>query len=99
MQRRQFLATLGAGLLTVQLPGLAYAVAPAGYQRLLVLVNGKRRHGTSNLAVLGGPYQGAATADLDLELHGLGGDLVDGLDARELATLAARGLPPVQTSA
>jgi len=32
----------------------------------LVLVNGKRRHGTANLAVLGGPYQGAATADLDL---------------------------------
>ncbi|WP_174286431.1 TonB-dependent siderophore receptor [Sphingomonas bacterium] len=32
----------------------------------LVLINGKRRHGTSNLAVLGGPYQGAATADLDL---------------------------------
>ena len=32
----------------------------------LVLINGKRRHGTSNLAVLGGPFQGAATADLDL---------------------------------
>ena len=32
----------------------------------LVLIDGKRRHGTSNLAVLGGPYQGAATADLDL---------------------------------
>ncbi|WP_331010018.1 TonB-dependent receptor plug domain-containing protein [Sphingomonas sp.] len=32
----------------------------------LVLVNGKRRHGTANLAVLGGPYQGAATADLDM---------------------------------
>ena len=32
----------------------------------LVLVNGKRRHGTANLAVLGGPYQGAASADLDL---------------------------------
>jgi len=32
----------------------------------LVLVNGKRRHGTANLAVLGGPFQGAATADLDL---------------------------------
>lgn len=32
----------------------------------LVLINGKRRHGTANLAVLGGPYQGAATADLDL---------------------------------
>lgn len=32
----------------------------------LVLVNGKRRHGTSNLAVLGGPFQGAASADLDL---------------------------------
>nr|WP_314541502.1 TonB-dependent receptor [uncultured Massilia sp.] len=31
----------------------------------LVLVNGKRRHGTSNLAVLGGPYQGGAAADLN----------------------------------
>jgi iron complex outermembrane recepter protein len=31
----------------------------------LVLINGKRRHGTANLAVLGGPYQGSATADLD----------------------------------
>ncbi|MBC2668864.1 TonB-dependent receptor plug domain-containing protein [Novosphingobium piscinae] len=30
----------------------------------LVLVNGKRRHGTANLAVLGGsPYSGAATTD------------------------------------
>jgi iron complex outermembrane receptor protein len=29
----------------------------------LVLVNGKRRHGTANLAVLGGPYQGGAAAD------------------------------------
>ena len=32
----------------------------------LVLLNGKRRHGTANLAVLGGPYQGAAAPDLDL---------------------------------
>lgn len=32
----------------------------------LVLINGKRRHGTSNLAVLGGPFQGAAAPDLDL---------------------------------
>jgi iron complex outermembrane recepter protein len=32
----------------------------------LVLINGKRRHGTANLAVLGGAYQGSATADLDL---------------------------------
>ena len=31
----------------------------------LVLVNGKRRHTTANLAVLGGPYQGAASADLN----------------------------------
>ena len=30
----------------------------------LVLVNGKRRHGTSNLAVLGGAFQGNAGADL-----------------------------------
>ncbi len=32
----------------------------------LVMVNGKRRHGTANLAVLGGPYQGGAAPDLDL---------------------------------
>ena len=33
----------------------------------LVLVNGKRRHATANLAVLGGsPYSGSATADLGL---------------------------------
>jgi len=31
----------------------------------LVLVDGKRRHTTANLAVLGGPYQGAASADLN----------------------------------
>ena len=31
----------------------------------LVLVNGKRRHGTASLAVLGGPYQGGAAADLN----------------------------------
>ncbi|HEX5377969.1 MAG TPA: TonB-dependent receptor [Phenylobacterium sp.] len=31
----------------------------------LVLVNGKRRHTTSNLAVLSGAYQGAAAADLN----------------------------------
>ena len=32
----------------------------------LMLVNGKRRHGTANLHVLGGPYQGAASPDIDL---------------------------------
>ena len=31
----------------------------------LVLVNGKRRHGTANLAVLAGAFQGGATADLN----------------------------------
>ena len=31
----------------------------------LVLVNGKRRHGTANLAVLAGAYQGSASADLN----------------------------------
>ncbi|MEJ0098890.1 MAG: TonB-dependent receptor [Pseudomonadota bacterium] len=32
---------------------------------VLVLVDGKRRHGTSNLAVLSGAYQGGAGADLN----------------------------------
>src|SRR6188768_2563839 len=31
----------------------------------LVLINGKRRHTTSSLAILGGPYQGGAGADLN----------------------------------
>jgi iron complex outermembrane receptor protein len=31
----------------------------------LVLVDGKRRHTTGNLGVLGGPYQGGASADLN----------------------------------
>ena len=31
----------------------------------LILINGKRRHGTANLAVLGGPFQGGAAADLN----------------------------------
>lgn len=31
----------------------------------LVLINGKRRHTTANLAVLGGAYQGGAAADLN----------------------------------
>lgn len=34
--------------------------------QVLVLVNGKRRHGTANLHVLGGPFQGGAAPDLDL---------------------------------
>jgi iron complex outermembrane receptor protein len=32
----------------------------------LVLVDGKRRHATANLHVLGGAFQGAATTDLDM---------------------------------
>ncbi|HEY2398887.1 MAG TPA: TonB-dependent receptor plug domain-containing protein, partial [Steroidobacteraceae bacterium] len=32
---------------------------------VLVLIDGKRRHTTANLAVLGGPYQGGAGADLN----------------------------------
>jgi iron complex outermembrane receptor protein len=32
----------------------------------LILINGKRRHGTSNLHVLSGPYQGGASPDLDM---------------------------------
>ncbi|MFA5963965.1 MAG: TonB-dependent receptor [Sphingomonas sp.] len=33
---------------------------------VLVLINGKRRHATANLHVLGGAYQGGASPDLDL---------------------------------
>jgi uncharacterized protein (DUF1501 family) len=37
-QRREFLKAMGAGLLVSVLPNLSYALALAGYQRLLVLV-------------------------------------------------------------
>jgi iron complex outermembrane recepter protein len=46
-------------------------LTPAGKLRglspnhALVLVDGKRRHTTANLSVLGGPYQGGANADLN----------------------------------
>ena len=33
---------------------------------VLILVNGKRRHGTANLHVSAGPYQGGASPDLDV---------------------------------
>ena len=45
---------------------LAAALRGLNPNDTLVLVNGKRRHPTGNLHVLGGPYQGAATADLSL---------------------------------
>ncbi len=45
---------------------LAAALRGLNPNDTLVLVNGKRRHPTANLHVLGGPYQGAATADLSL---------------------------------
>ncbi|MDB5425696.1 MAG: TonB-dependent receptor, partial [Phenylobacterium sp.] len=45
---------------------LAAALRGLNPNDTLVLVNGKRRHTTGNLHVLGGPYQGAATADLSL---------------------------------
>ncbi len=45
----------------------------------LVLINGKRRHGTANLAVLGGPYQGGAAPDLNFIP-------VDGIDHVEVLT-------------
>ncbi len=45
---------------------LAAALRGLSPNDTLVLVNGKRRHTTANLHVLGGPYQGAATADLSL---------------------------------
>ena len=50
---------LGAMSLAARLRGLSA-------NQTLVLVNGKRRHPTANLHVLGGQFQGAAAPDLDL---------------------------------
>lgn len=46
---------------------LTYSVKLRGLSpnEVLVLVDGKRRHTTANLAVDGGPFQGAAAADLN----------------------------------
>ena len=48
----------------------------------LVLVNGKRRHTTASLAILGGPYQGGAGADLNFIP-------VDSIDHVEVLTAGA----------
>ena len=45
--------------LTAKLRGLSA-------NHVLILVNGKRRHGTANLHVTNGPFQGGAAPDLDL---------------------------------
>ena len=45
--------------LTAKLRGLSA-------NHVLVLINGKRRHGTANLHVTNGPFQGGAAPDLDL---------------------------------
>jgi iron complex outermembrane receptor protein len=45
--------------LTAKLRGLSA-------NHVLILINGKRRHGTANLHVASGPFQGGAAPDLDL---------------------------------
>ncbi|WP_293760171.1 DUF1501 domain-containing protein [uncultured Aquitalea sp.] len=52
-QRREFLKALGAGLMVSALPNLSYALAPAGYQRLLVLIELKGGNDGLNTVV---PY-------------------------------------------
>ena len=53
---------LGGDLANVTLSARLRGLSP---NDTLVLVDGKRRHGTANLAVLGGPYQGGAAPDLN----------------------------------
>jgi len=54
--------TFGSDMANMTLSARLRGLSP---NNTLVLVNGKRRHGTANLAVLGGPYQGGAAADLN----------------------------------
>src|SRR5438445_10048290 len=53
------------GAFAVDTAELTYSVKLRGLSPndALVLVNGKRRHTTANLAVAGGPFQGSAAAD------------------------------------
>jgi iron complex outermembrane recepter protein len=53
----------------------------------LVLVDGKRRHATANLHVLGGAFQGAATTDLDL----IPPDAIDHIEVLEDGAAAQYG--------
>jgi iron complex outermembrane receptor protein len=57
-QAQSFGSDAGAMTLSARLRGLSP-------NDTLVLVNGKRRHTTANLAVLAGPFQGGAAADLN----------------------------------
>jgi iron complex outermembrane recepter protein len=52
-------ADLGNLTLSARLRGLSPNHA-------LILVNGKRRHGTANVAIISSPFQGSAAPDLDL---------------------------------
>ncbi|WP_440216196.1 DUF1501 domain-containing protein [Chromobacterium piscinae] len=55
-KRREFLKTAGAGLMLTVLPNLSWALAPAGYKRLLVLVELKGGNDGLNTVV---PYGSA----------------------------------------
>ncbi|WP_047244155.1 DUF1501 domain-containing protein [Chromobacterium subtsugae] len=55
-KRREFLKTAGAGLMLSVLPNLSWALAPAGYKRLLVLVELKGGNDGLNTVV---PYASA----------------------------------------
>jgi iron complex outermembrane receptor protein len=59
--------TTDEGAFAVDTGELTYSVKLRGLSpnHVLVLVNGKRRHTTANLAVIAGPYQGGAAADLN----------------------------------
>ena len=55
-----FAGDYGALTDTVQLRGLSP-------DHVLILINGKRRHTTANIYTAGGPLQGSAPVDLDLD--------------------------------
>ncbi|VEB44131.1 Uncharacterized protein conserved in bacteria [Chromobacterium violaceum] len=55
-KRREFLKAAGAGLMMSVLPNLSWALAPAGYKRLLVLVELKGGNDGLNTVV---PYASA----------------------------------------
>ncbi|MEO9452760.1 hypothetical protein [Chromobacterium phragmitis] len=55
-KRREFLKAAGAGLMLTVLPNLSWALAPAGYKRLLVLVELKGGNDGLNTVV---PYGSA----------------------------------------
>lgn len=105
-QRREFLKAMGAGLLVSVLPNLSYALAPAGYQRLLILIELKGGNDGLNTVIpyasddytrlrpaIGIPRPQVLQLDEQVGLHPAMASLMPLWQHQQLAVLQSVGYP------